>query len=175
MAASNDILPSIFDVEKPFSNYGLLALLVLVIAIVYFDQATKAWAEEVLSQTGTQRVNSLLNWTLSYNEGAAFSMFSNFGGLQRWFLAGISLLVSIFLVFAIPKQKQKLAAVAMTFVLAGAVGNMIDRFATGRVVDFISTHYENYYFAIFNIADMSISFGAFLLIIYWLFFEKKKT
>lgn len=150
----------------------LLLLLLVTIFIIVADQATKQWAEAVLIH-GSQQVNPFLNWTLSYNEGAAFSMFSNFDGAQRWFLAGISLVVSIYLLFVIPRQRQYMAAIAMMFVLGGAVGNMIDRFATGRVIDFISVHYEQYYFAIFNVADMSISFGAFLLILFWLFFEKK--
>ncbi len=155
-----------------YDNLGIAILFIVAIAIVCLDQFTKNWAQTTLNYSVI--VNPYLNWTLSYNEGAAFSIFSDFGGSQRWFLAGISLLVSVVLVFWIPRQTDKLISIALTFVLGGAVGNMIDRFATGRVVDFISMHYEQYYFAIFNIADMSISFGAFLLIIYWLFFDKKQ-
>ena len=160
-------------VSVRLSSKLLLACYGLSIVLVILDQVTKSIAEVALGDVGSIYVMPLLNWTLSYNTGAAFSLFSDFGGIQRWFLSAVSLLVSIWLIVWIRQQQRLLSALAMAFVLGGAVGNLIDRLATGAVVDFISVHYQQYYFAIFNVADSAVSIGAVLLLIDWIFFEGK--
>ena len=152
----------------------LVGCYALAILLVVLDQYTKSLAEATLTGVGSIYVTPLLNWTLSYNTGAAFSLFSQFDGWQRWFLSSVSLMVSIVLVIWIKQQERVLSALAMTFILGGAVGNLIDRLATGAVVDFISVHYQQYYFAIFNVADAAVSIGAILLLIDWFFFENRE-
>lgn len=139
----------------------------LAVVLVLLDQYTKHLAVAVLSEHGSIYVGPYLNWTLSFNTGAAFSMLSQFGGWQRWFLSGISLLVSIVLIGWLPQQSRHLSALAITLILGGAIGNLVDRLTTGQVIDFISLHYETYYFAIFNLADSCISLGAVLLLLDW--------
>jgi signal peptidase II len=102
-----------------------------------------------------------------HNSGAAFSFLDNAGGWQRWVLTAISLVVSVVLciwLWLLPKQ-QKLLAIALSIVLGGAVGNLIDRLLMGYVVDFISVYYHDFRFATFNIADAAISIGAALLVL----------
>lgn len=152
--------------SKMSSKYYTLLLFVWVVLVVLADQYTKQWAEETLFAHKIV-VTSFLDWRLAYNSGAAFSLFSQFDGGQRYFLVAVSLFASIFLTVLIVREKSRFTALALACILAGAVGNLIDRFFYGVVIDFISLHYGNYYFAIFNIADALISTGAVLLVISW--------
>lgn len=145
---------------------GLL-LLLLVICIVALDQLTKfitvnnlELGERIVVFTGFDL------WHV-HNYGAAFSFLNDAGGWQRWLLTGISLVASVILgswLWRLPKT-QKLLAVALAVLLAGAVGNLIDRLFFGYVVDFISVYYADWRFATFNIADAAISVGAALLVL----------
>ena len=151
--------------SSQLSTSVVVAAYCLALSLVIIDQYSKWLAEKLLSEVGTIYVTPLLNWTLSYNSGAAFGLLSQFGGQQRWFLAILSLSVSLLLIYWIPQQTRRLSLLSMTLILGGALGNAIDRIATGAVIDFISIHYQQYYFAIFNIADCAISIGAILLVI----------
>ena len=104
----------------------------------------------------------VFNLTLHYNSGAAFSFLSDAGGWQRWFFIVVSLGVSLALMvwMALIKNQQKLLTFSLCMILAGAVGNLVDRVALGYVVDFISLHWSNYYFPAFNWADTCITVGA---------------
>ena len=117
-----------------------------------------------------------LNFTLAFNTGAAFSFLSGAGGWHRWFFASFSVLMSIVLMiwlYRTPAQSKLLCA-AISFVLGGAVGNLIDRAFYGYVVDFIDVYYQHHHFATFNIADAAISIGAALFILE-LFMSQKDT
>ena len=137
------------------------------LAIVIFDQLSKWIAERYLLLHHPVPVMPSFNWTLMYNEGAAFSFLSDAGGWQRWFLSALSLIVSAIFVVWIYRLKNKQAglSVALSLILGGAIGNLIDRIATGRVVDFIQWYYADYYWPAFNIADSAICVGAALLLI----------
>jgi len=107
-----------------------------------------------------------------YNKGAAFSFLSDAGGWQRILFAGLSIVISIFLFFWLKQlskdEQQKdnnILQIAITLILGGAIGNLIDRALTGEVVDFIQVYYATYYFPAFNIADSAITLGAGLLIL----------
>lgn len=142
-------------------------LLVLAVAIVLFDQITKYLVSNQMELGQNIQIFSGFDLWLVHNSGAAFSFLDNAGGWQRWVLATISLLVSIVLciwLWRLPKH-QKLLAVALSIVLGGAVGNLIDRLLMGYVVDFISVYYHDLRFATFNIADAAISIGAALLVL----------
>ena len=145
----------------------------IALVIVALDQISKYWAEQYLVLYKPLQILPFLNFTLSYNTGAAFSIFADWGGVQRWFLTAISLIASIFICWALPKRRYHINKVVLAFILGGAVGNLIDRALEGRVVDFISVYYREHYFAIFNIADSAISIGAMLLLYQWLMVERK--
>ncbi len=162
---------------RPPYKWFALALLIIVL-----DQASKLIAESILQFEGqSEAFIPWLKFTLAYNTGAAWSLFSNFGGAQRWFLAALSLLVAIAISFWITRLKahERFTAVAFACVLGGAVGNLIDRVLYGHVIDFIDFFYKSSdclplfyslaqrscHWPTFNIADSAISIGAVCLIL----------
>jgi signal peptidase II len=139
----------------------------LAIVIIVLDQLTKYWVQ--LSFFEGERVNLLpiLDFTLVYNKGAAWSFLSDAGGWQRWLFTAISSVVSIVLVIWIHRLVaiQKILLIALTLILAGAVGNLIDRIILGKVVDFVLFYYNGHYFPAFNVADSAITLGAIMMLI----------
>jgi signal peptidase II len=136
--------------------YGL-ALLVIVL-----DQYTKGMASSSLDYGQPVRVFSWFNLTLQHNTGAAFSFLNDAGGWQRYFFSVIAIVISIALaiwLYFLPRG-QWLLALSLGLILGGALGNLWDRVALGYVVDFVSAHYQNYYFPAFNLADSAITVGA---------------
>ena len=115
-----------------------------------------------------------LKLILVYNDGAAFSILSDAGGWQRWFLSLVSFAVSGFIFFWILRLKpsERLLGFALAIILGGAIGNLIDRVLLGHVVDFILLYHSGFFFPTFNVADAAISVGAILLIIE-MFYKKK--
>lgn len=112
----------------------------------------------------------LFDFTYVRNTGAAFSILSG----KMWILSAVSVLFCIgtILFFIIKKPKNKLFCIALTLIFAGAFGNAIDRVFYGYVVDFIETTFIN--FAVFNIADIAITVGAILFVIYMLLDGQKE-
>ena len=106
-----------------------------------------------------------LNLVLVYNPGAAFSFLSDAAGWQRGFFIGIALIASAWIVYLLRRYPhQRLFALALSLILAGAVGNVIDRVLHGAVIDFLDFHAYGYHWPAFNVADSAISCGAALLI-----------
>ena len=145
---------------------------VISFTFVLLDQASKFYMSSILPlcQPGYCRSIEILpvfKFTLLHNEGAAFSFLSDAGGWQRYFLVTVSSVVSVFIAVWMYRiyQQEKLLALALSFILGGAIGNLIDRAVQGYVVDFIVVYYDPYYFPAFNIADSAISIGACLLIL----------
>jgi signal peptidase II len=111
-------------------------------------------------------VTSFLNWTLVYNPGAAFSFLAQAGGWQRWFFTGIGLIAAVVMIWLIRKNSsQTLFCLALSLILSGAIGNVIDRILYGAVVDFVDLHYAGWHWPAFNIADSAITIGVILLIL----------
>lgn len=160
-----------------YKNIALWPLLLSIIVITALDLWTKNIASSVLSYARPVEVLPILNWTLLHNTGAAFSFLSDQGGWQRYFFTGVSSVASlIFFVWLIRLPKiQWLVRLSLTFIIGGAIGNLIDRVMHGYVVDFISFHWNDSYFPAFNIADMSITFGAILMIIDMLFVQSSEA
>ena len=143
-----------------------LIWLLLSILIIVIDQVTKLWAEAHLSDGSIVDILPVLNFSLVYNTGAAFSFLANAGGWQKFFFSGIAIVVSVYLTYAISKAKvsEKQLVIAYSLVIAGALGNMIDRVRIEKVVDFIHVFYQSWHFPYFNVADMAITIGAILMI-----------
>lgn len=100
-----------------------------------------------------------------HNEGAAFSFLAQAGGWQKPFFTGISLLAIVVMSYLIQKHRaEKLFCLGLALVIGGAAGNVYDRFTLGYVVDFISLHYQHYYWPAFNVADSAICLGVGLLV-----------
>lgn len=140
----------------------VLSLLVLLV-----DQASKYWATNYLIPYQPEPLFPMMNFTLAYNTGAAFSFLSGAGSWHRWFFAGFSIVMSLILIvwlIRIP-VKAKLQSAAISLILGGAVGNLYDRALLGHVTDFIDVYYENHHWPVFNLADSAICIGAILLLI----------
>ncbi len=141
--------------------------LLLSILIIILDQASKYWVESFLTPYKPVPIMPMLNMTLAYNTGAAFSFLSGTGGWHRWFFAGFSLVVSVILLIWLwrtPTQ-ARLQSLGVSLILGGAVGNLIDRSINGYVVDFVDVYYKYHHFATFNLADSAICIGAAVLIL----------
>ncbi len=149
----------------------------VVLLAIIADQITKQLAENLLVLHQQNVVFSWFNLTLVYNEGAAFSFLADQGGWQRWFFTAVSAIISVVLFFWIKKEihQNAIVATSLSLILAGAIGNLIDRSIYGHVIDFIQVHYQNHYWPVFNIADSVIFIGAFLLIIESLFMQPKDS
>lgn len=133
----------------------------LLLAVVWIaaDYFSKIWAVDTLSHKMIV-VNSWMNFRLAYNPGAAFSFLSNQGGWQRWFFAGMAVVISLWLIYTLLREWLKpLVRFGYASILGGAIGNLYDRIVHGHVIDFIQWHYQDYYWPIFNIADVAICVG----------------
>jgi signal peptidase II len=140
---------------------------VLSIIVIICDQASKYRVGASLIPYKPVPIFPMLNFTLAYNTGAAFSFLSGAGDWHRWFFAGFSLLVSIILIIWLwrtPSQ-ARLQSAGVSLILGGALGNLIDRGLHGYVVDFIDVYYKHYHFATFNVVDSAICVGAALLVL----------
>ena len=139
---------------------------IITVVIFILDRLTKNWAATSLMGTdGIIVIKDFFDFSYLENTGAAFGMLQG----KLIFLTIIPLIVIGYLGFKYYKIKNKniLLKISAAMLSAGALGNLYDRFVYGYVVDFISVHYKNiYYFPTFNIADISITIGTFLMIIY---------
>lgn len=143
-------------------------LLGIIVLLLIADQATKWLATHYLVYGQPVPVLPFLNWTLLHNSGAAFSFLSDAGGWQRWFFTAVSVVVSsIFFVWMLRTPlTETIMRYSLALIIAGAIGNLVDRVRFGYVVDFISVHWQQaYFFPAFNIADSAITVGAILMII----------
>ena len=139
----------------------------LALVMVLLDQYTKTLATESLVYARPVEAFSWFNLTLQHNTGAAFSFLSDAGGWQRWFFTVVAVVISGVLIvwlFMAPRAHW-LLGLSLALILGGAVGNVWDRVALGYVVDFISVHYQGWYFPAFNIADSAITVGAICMLL----------
>jgi signal peptidase II len=133
--------------------------------VIGLDQLTKWLIQQVLVFGQSIRVLPLFNLVLVYNPGAAFSFLSNAPGWQRELFVGIALAASALIVYLLRKHAHdRLFCFALSLILGGALGNVIDRLWLGAVVDFLDVHAFGYHWPAFNLADSAISLGAGLLI-----------
>ena len=141
--------------------FGLSALIIIA------DQITKYAASSMLLMHEPVAILPFFNFTLMHNTGAAFSFLADQGGWQRWFFAVLASGVSIVLAVWLSRLKahETWLAMALSLVLGGAIGNLIDRVYYGYVIDFIDVYYNTSHWPAFNIADSAISIGAVMLVI----------
>lgn len=150
----------------------MMIWLILSAAIVVADQLSKLIIQRALADLHAIEVTSFFQLVLAYNKGAAFSFLSDQAGWQRGFFIAIATGASVFIVLLLRKHREeRLFCLALSLILGGAVGNLIDRVLIGAVVDFLYFHAGQYYWPAFNVADTAISCGAALLI--WDAFRKK--
>lgn len=141
----------------------------LTLGVIVLDQATKAWMVQHFRIYESVHLLPVLDITLMFNTGAAFSFLSDASGWQKWLFVGLALGVGAAILAWLRRlrsRSQALLCCSLTLILGGALGNVIDRLRIGHVVDFISAHWgRTYYFPAFNVADSAITIGAILLLL----------
>ena len=148
------------------SNSALLPWLGLALILLIADQFTKVLILGFYQLGDASPVTSFFNIVRVHNSGAAFSFLSSASGWQRWFFSAIGVGAAVFIIYLLRSHPgQKLFSFALSCILGGAVGNVIDRLLHGYVVDFLDFHYAGTHFPAFNIADSAISIGAACLIL----------
>jgi signal peptidase II len=148
------------------SSGALLPWLLIALVIIVADQFTKTLILGYYELGDSTRVTSFFNVVRVHNYGAAFSFLAGAGGWQRWFFTGIGVAATVFIIWMLRSHGgQKLFAFALSCILGGAVGNVVDRLLHGYVVDFLDFHYGNWHFPAFNVADSAITLGAVCLIL----------
>lgn len=145
----------------------MLKWLWLSVITLILDQWSKIAIDSSMSLYESIAIIPFFNLTYVRNLGAAFSFLSDAGGWQRWFFSVMAFAISIVLTVWIYRLKkhEKLLAVALSLVLGGAIGNLIDRLAYGYVIDFLDVYYQDWHWPAFNVADMAISLGVFLMLL----------
>lgn len=152
---------------------GLLLWLVLAAIVVVADQVTKTLILGWFQFGEARQVTSFFNLVRVHNTGAAFSFLAGASGWQRWFFIALGLAASAFIVWMIRgNPTQRLFCFAVTMIMGGALGNVVDRMLHGYVVDFLQFRFgfleglfQGGYFPSFNLADSAITLGAFCLIL----------
>ena len=134
-------------------------------AVIVLDQITKFIVLATIQYGETIYVAPFWNWVLAWNRGAAFSFLADQEGWQRWFFTVLALGVSGWIVSMLKKHHgDTLLALALSLIMGGALGNVIDRIRFGAVVDFVQWHAAGFYWPAFNVADSAICVGAGLMI-----------
>ena len=164
----------------------MLKWLWLSLTVILADQLGKQAAMRWLIQHEPYPFLPYFNFSLAFNEGAAFSLLSEAGGWQRWFFSALAVAISIIILFWLKNldAREKLLATSLSLVLGGALGNVVDRALYGKVTDFIDWYYYSsetclpFFFRLndatchwptFNLADSAIFLGAALMILQALF------
>jgi signal peptidase II len=139
--------------------------ILLGVFVVVFDQATK-WSILAFMERGTAiRVCRYLNIVLTYNLGTSFGLLTPGTEAQKCMIIALSIMCVIFLSYVFCKLATIIEKVFCSLLIGGAIGNIIDRFVHGGVVDFIDVHYEAWHWPAFNIADSFITTSAAMLVI----------
>ena len=138
----------------------------LAAVVILLDQFSKTLILGFFQLGDSHTVTSFFNVVRVHNPGAAFSFLAGASGWQRWFFIGLGAAASAFIVWMLRRHPgQTLFCFAVSMILGGALGNVIDRVIHGYVVDFIQVHYAGRYFPSFNLADSAITLGAICLIL----------
>ena len=143
----------------------MLKWLGLSVLVVVLDRITKLAVMRTFTLHESVEVTPFFNMVFVYNRGAAFSFLSDAGGWQRPLFIAIALAASVWIAWLLRKHpSQTLFCLALSLILGGALGNVIDRLLYGAVVDFLDFHALGWHFPAFNVADSAISCGAVLLV-----------
>nr|MBP8148979.1 lipoprotein signal peptidase [Limnohabitans sp.] len=152
--------------NKGGNRPGLWLWLGIALLVLVLDQFTKVLVLGAFQLGDGTPITSFFNLVRAHNTGAAFSFLANAGGWQRWFFTGIGVVATVFMVWMLRSHAgQKLFCLAISLILGGAVGNVIDRLLHGYVVDFLDFYWGSWHFPAFNLADSAITLGAVFLIL----------
>lgn len=154
-----------------------LAYLAASGGVFMIDQASKAWANVRLRFDGDIAViPGFFNFAYAQNTGVAFSMFDDHGDAGRWGLSAVAVIAGILVIYFFwrtPRSDDRILS-ALCLLLAGIVGNVVDRVRLGYVIDFLDLQFGSWHYPTFNVADMAIVIGAGILMLD-LFISKKRV
>jgi signal peptidase II len=158
-----------FSKIRFWGAYSGLGLLVALLALAA-DQLNKYWTIEIfeLGSRGRVAVTSFLDLVLHWNPGISFGQLPQNSDLGRYALISFSVIAVIALFVWLAHSHSRLIAISIGLIIGGAIGNLSDRIVHGAVADFFSFHYAGYYWYVFNIADVAITFGVLGLLIDWI-------
>ena len=143
----------------------MIRWLALAAVIAALDQLSKFAVARILTAGVNIEVAPFFNLVLVRNRGAAFSFLSSASGWQRELFIAIALIASAWIVYLLRRySRQTLFCFALSLILGGAIGNVIDRVLFGAVIDFLDFHVAGYHWPAFNVADSAITCGAALLV-----------
>ncbi|MCL2758266.1 MAG: signal peptidase II [Alphaproteobacteria bacterium] len=172
---------------KPINDKSMLYALCSMLLIIAVDQITKGYFLYLL--TGgiplygrafdivpfpflMSRVTSFFNFVFTWNPGTSFSLFRNLGEAAPLALIVITGVIIGFFAHMLYKSKDRWERVALTLIVGGALGNLVDRIRFGAVVDFLDFHYAGWHWPAFNFADICITAGVMVFIAHWIFRKK---
>jgi signal peptidase II len=149
---------------------GSLIWMTIILLIIIVDQVTKY---VVINNVETGElipvINNFFYITYHENAGAAWGILQN----KRYIFITLTIIFSIIMFYILLKSKDKLLKSALSLILGGAIGNLIDRVLKGSVADFLDFYFGSYHFPTFNVADSFIVIGTIVLGIYLLFYYKE--
>jgi signal peptidase II len=154
--------------------------LVLALAVIVLDQATKLWIYQSLVADGTRAVTVLpfFNLVTVWNYGVSFGMFNTGAAATAWIFSALALAISGALTVWLAKADRVLLTASLGLIIGGAIGNVVDRIRFGAVFDFLDFHAFGWHWPAFNVADSAITVGVAVLFVDSLFGddgESKKT
>ena len=147
------------------SRFFTLTFLGFSALIALADQLIKWLVQQSMAYGQSVEITPFFNWVHVWNKGAAFSLFADGGGWQRYFFIAIAIVVSAVLVKLIRDSHKRTEALAYSMVLGGAFGNVIDRVFRGSVVDYLDFHWQSRHWPAFNLADVFIVLGVAMILV----------
>ena len=155
-----------------FNNKFNLTLFFLFLTLVILDQFTKALVINFFNLYDSVALLPMINLTFVVNYGFAFGLLNN-PSLNQILVSLVILAIIVYFLYLLIKTQDKIFQLTLTLILAGALGNFIDRIFRGFVIDFIDIYIGKYHWPAFNIADSCITVGFVVLMINILFLNKK--
>ena len=139
-------------------------LLILIPLFIFLDQLSKKWMlNNVFDSQRIIEINKYLNFVPVWNKGISFGMLSNFMNIN-FFMIIVTSGILLFLISWFVKTKSRNLSLSLSFIISGAIGNLVDRLNHKAVVDFIDIHIGNHHWPAFNFADSYITIGAFIYV-----------
>ena len=155
-----------------FNNKFNLTLFFLFLTLVILDQVTKALVINFFNLYDSVALLPMINLTFVVNYGFAFGLLNN-PSLNQILVSLVILAIIIYFLYLLIKTQDKIFQLTLTLILAGALGNFIDRIFRGFVIDFIDIYIGKYHWPAFNVADSCITVGFIVLMINILFLNRK--
>ena len=148
------------------TSRGTFIGLAIALTVVAFDQATKMWALE--SFFSPPRIIEVLPWfnlVPVWNTGISFGMLADYSDWMPGIISGLTIIISLVLLAWLFVAVSVSIKLALSLILGGAVGNIIDRIRFGAVIDFVDIHFFDFHWPAFNVADSAITIGVALFLL----------